>query len=109
MFKAPLNVEGNAGQLSPAELGHPDVPTAVSGLLFGIPATTSVPNGINFTRGLYSSLLSGLTQDWTSVDSSLTGNTQVVICRRVQGSGTQATYNAYFNNFPCAAFPRCRG
>jgi hypothetical protein len=38
--------------------------------------------------------LSGLTQDWTSVDASLTGKTQVVICRRVQGSGTQTTYNA---------------
>ena len=102
MFKATLNVEGNAGQLSSAELGTL-TPTAVSGLLFGIPATTSVPAGINFTRGLYSSLLSGITQDWTSIDSSLTGKTQVVLCRRVQGSGTQATYNAYFNNFPCAA------
>lgn len=102
MFKATLNVEGNAGELSPSELGTL-TPTGVSGLLFGIPATTSVPNTINFTRGLFSSLLSGYTQDWTSVDASLTGNTQVVICRRVQGSGTQATYNAYFNNFPCTA------
>ena len=102
MFKAPLNVEGNAGQLSSAELATL-TSTPTSGLLFGIPATTSVPVGINFTRGLYSSLLSGITQDWTSLDSSLAGKTQVVICRRVQGSGTQTTYNAYFNNFPCAA------
>jgi hypothetical protein len=102
MFKGPLNVEGSASELSPSELANLTY-TAVSGLLFGIPATTSVPNTINFTRGLYSSLLSGLTQDWTSVDASLTGKTQVVICRRVQGSGTQTTYNAYFNNFPCTA------
>ncbi|MHB1140507.1 MAG: hypothetical protein ACYC1T_01950 [Sulfuricaulis sp.] len=102
MFKATLNVEGNAGELTPTELATL-TSTAANGLLFGIPATTSVPAGINFTRGLYSSLLSGLTQDWTSIDSSLTGKTQVVICRRVQGSGTQTTYNAYFNNFPCTA------
>lgn len=102
MFKATLNVEGNAGELSPAELANL-TSGAVSGLGFGIPATNSVPNTINFSRGLFSSILSGITQDWTSVDSSLTGKTQVVICRRVQGSGTQATYNAYFNNFPCTA------
>jgi hypothetical protein len=108
MFKAPLNVEGSASELLPAEIAKL-TSTATSGLLFGVPATTSVPNSINFTRGLYSSLLSGLTQDWTSVDPSLTGNTQVVICRRVQGSGTQTTYNAYFNNFPCAANSRVPG
>lgn len=109
MFKGPLNVEGSAAQLSPAELATL-TPTGVSGLLFGIPATASVPAGINFTRGLYSSLLSGITQDWTTVDGAINGGiadpaakTQVVICRRVQGSGTQTTYNAYFNNFPCAA------
>ena len=102
MFKGPLNVEGNAGPLSPAELATLAY-SPVSGLQFGIVATSGVPNSINFTRSLYSALLSGLIQDWTGVDSSLTGNTQVVVCRRVQGSGTQATYNAYFNNFPCTA------
>jgi hypothetical protein len=103
MFKATLNVEGNAGELTPAELATL-TSTAANGLLFGIPATTSVPAGINFTRGLFSSILSGYTQDWTSVDGTIaSGPTQVVICRRVQGSGTQTTYNAYFNNFPCTA------
>jgi hypothetical protein len=108
MFKATLNVEGNAAALSVTELDKltygGSIPGDVtSGLLFGIPATTSVPAGINFTRSLVSSLLSGFIQDWTTVDAGLTGKTQVVVCRRVQGSGAQAIANAYFNNFPCAA------
>jgi hypothetical protein len=102
MFKGNLNVEGSASALSPSDLATL-VATPTSGLLFGIPATTSVPANINFSKGLFSALLSGIIQDWTTVDASLTGKTQVVVCRRVQGSGTQATYNAYFNNFPCAA------
>lgn len=108
MFKETLNVEGSAHELSVTELGKL-TPTSVSGLLFGLPATTSVPSTINFTRGLYSALLSGVITDWTTVDANLTGKTQVVVCRRVQGSGTQATYNAYFNNFPCAAGSKVPG
>lgn len=108
MFKETLNVEGSAHELSVTELVNL-TPTSVSGLLFGLPATTSVPLTINFTRGLYSALLSGVIQDWTTVDANLTGKTQVVVCRRVQGSGTQTTYNAYFNNFPCAAGSKVPG
>jgi hypothetical protein len=104
MFKFPYNLEPislTLGQLEGFELNTLTW-TPTSGLLFGLPATGAVPSGINFNRALYTALLSGLITDWTQVDNTLTGNTQVVVCRRVQGSGTQATYNAYFNNFPCA-------
>lgn len=99
MFKGPLNVEfGQSALENPGILNS----KAVNGLLFGAPATASVPATIEFNRSIYSALLSGDIVDWTTLDPSLTGNTQVVVCRRVQGSGTQATYNWYFNNFPCA-------
>lgn len=98
MFKDPLNVEfGQTALENPAVL----TPFAVSGLLFGVAATPTVPTAINFNRAILSGLLSGDITDWTTLDSTLGGNTQVVICRRVQGSGTQATFNAYANNFPC--------
>ncbi|HKQ29897.1 MAG TPA: hypothetical protein VJS66_01320 [Burkholderiales bacterium] len=102
MFKGPYNVEFGQNELAPNELNRLQS-FATSGLLFGLPATVSVPPTISFNKSVYSSLLSGIITDWTALDPTLTGNTQVVVCRRVQGSGTQATYNAHYNNFPCTA------
>lgn len=118
MFKAPYNKEPGAAAifnaLSSAEvarLNNGGNGKAVFALQFGVPATNSVPatltttNGspvTGFTKAMYSALLTGGIADWSQIDSTInTGNTGVVICRRSQGSGTQATYNAYFNNFPC--------
>lgn len=99
MFKETLNVEFGQFQLAdPGVLTH----FPVNGLLFGIPATAAVPATINFTKARYHALLTGGITSWTTLDSTITTKPQVVICRRVQGSGTQASYNAYFNNFPCA-------
>ncbi len=98
MFKDPLNVEfGQSALANPGILNS----KPVNGLLFGVAATTTVPTTIEFNKPITAGLLTGDIADWTQLDASLTGNTQVVICRRVQGSGTQATFNAYFNNFPC--------
>lgn len=100
MFKGPYNVEFGQSQLSPTEASRLTA-TATSGLLFGVPVTTNVPAGISFNRANVTGILSGSIVDWTQLDPTMTGNTQMVVCRRVQGSGTQATYNAYFNKFPC--------
>jgi hypothetical protein len=101
MFKGPLNVEFGQTQLSNTELGRLTV-RASNSLLMGLVATTNVPDTTFFSRALYGGILTGQIQDWTQVDPAIsTGNTQMVVCRRVPGSGTQASYNWYFNNFPC--------
>lgn len=101
MFKAPYNVEFGQGQLSPTETGRLTV-KPVNVLMMGFVATNSVPATTYLSRADYGAMLSGLIQDWNQVDPTITsGNTQVVVCRRTNGSGTQASYNWFFNNFPC--------
>lgn len=102
LFKSPLNVEFSAGELAASEAA---VLTAfpVNTLMMSFVATNSVPLTTRLTRAAYGNMLMGGIQDWTQIDASLTGNTQVVVCRRANGSGTQAAYNWYFNNFPCQA------
>ncbi len=101
MFKAPYNVEFGQTQLTAAELGRLTV-SASNSLMMGLVATTNVPDTTSFSRAMYGAILTGQIQDWSAVNSAInTGNTQMVICRRVPGSGTQASYNWYFNNFPC--------
>jgi hypothetical protein len=101
MFKGPYNVEFGQSQLTPAEAARLNV-FAVNSVMMGIVATAAVPATTYISRQDYGSMLSGAVQDWGQVDPTITtGNTQVVVCRRFQGSGTQASYNWLFNNFPC--------
>lgn len=109
MFKDPLNVEfGQSALANPSAVLSWQ---AVNGLLFGVAATNGadgvstgtdgVPGTIPLNRAIVSALLNGAITEWTTLEPAATTNPQVVICRRVQGSGTQATFNAYFNLFPC--------
>ena len=101
LFKAPYNVEFGQDQLSNTEVARLDVKPA-NVLMMGIVATNSVPATTHLSRGDYGSMLNGVVFDWKQVDPSITtGNTQVVVCRRVNGSGTQTSYNWLFSNFPC--------
>lgn len=101
LFKGPYNVEFGASQLLSAEVARLDV-KPVNVLAMGISATNAVPATTYISRADYAGMLSGNVRDWSQVDPSITtGNTQVVVCRRVQGSGTQTSYNWFFNNFPC--------
>jgi len=94
-------VEFGQSQLTVAEAGRLTV-RASNTLMMGLVATTNVPDTTFFSRALYGALLTGQLQDWSQVNAAITtGNQQMLICRRVQGSGTQASYNWYFNNFPC--------
>lgn len=122
MFKAPYNKEpGSAAifnALTAAEAARLKFSTLYE-LQFGVPATTAVPTTLNtvnggtvtgLTKAMVSGMLSAGIIDWSQIDSSITtGNTGVVICRRSQGSGTQATFNAMFNNFPCASGSQVSG
>jgi hypothetical protein len=104
MFKEPLNVEFGKTQLSPAEVAGMTV-KQVNTLAMGLAVTNAIPDTTYFSRAVYGALLSGNLTDWTQVDAGLApaAGTQVVVCRRVPGSGTQTSYNWFFNNFPCAA------
>ncbi len=100
MFKGPSNVEAGSTELTPTELGYL-LPKTTAALSFGIVATNAVPSTVNLSRNVYGQLLSGATKVWDKVPGAGTGN--VVVCRRVPGSGTQATYNWYFGGFPCTS------
>lgn len=102
MFKGPLNVEFGATQLTPAEAAvFSGTQFGANSLMMGIVATNAVPDTLPISHAEYGAMLSGLIGDWSQVaDGSTTG--PVAVCRRVQGSGTQASYNWFFNNFPCA-------
>lgn len=103
MFKQPLNVEFGKTQLSPAEVAAMTV-KQVNTLAMGLAVTNAIPDTTHFSRAVYGALLSGNLVDWTQVDASLApaAGTGVVVCRRVPGSGTQTSYNWFFNNFPCS-------
>jgi hypothetical protein len=112
LFKAPYNVEFGQNELTTAEVSKLTI-KPVNTLIMGLSATNAVPLSTVLTRADYGNMLMGKVVDWSQVydkdydgvndfdGSAVTGNTQVVVCRRVNGSGTQASYNWFFNNFPC--------
>lgn len=102
MFKGPLNVEFGAAELSETEAAvFTGTQFGASSLMMGIVATDAVPATLPISHAEYAAMLSGGITDWSQVaDGSATG--AVAVCRRVQGSGTQASYNWFFNNFPCS-------
>jgi hypothetical protein len=102
MFQGPINVEFGNVQLTAAEAARfTGTQFGASSLMETQVATDAVPATLKVSRADYGAMLSGLITTWDKVgDGSLTGN--VAVCRRVQGSGTQAAYNNYYNNFPCA-------
>lgn len=112
LFKAPYNVEFGANQLAVAEVAKLTI-KPVNTLIMGLVATNAVPLSTVITRADYGNMLMGNLVDWTQIydqdydgvndfdATPVTGNTNVVVCRRVNGSGTQASYNWFFNNFPC--------
>ncbi len=106
MFKGPFNVEFGSAELSSGEaakLTSFPVNTLMMGLAVANTVPATGPNATYLSRADYGAMLSGAVQDWTQVKSSLAlaPGPQVVVCRQTPGSGTQASYNWFFNNFPC--------
>ncbi len=102
MFQGPYNLDQIGGVVQPvltaAELAKLKIQnTAIN--TFGAPVSTQVPLS-DISSADMAALLSGGYTDWGSIHGA--GSGTVVVCRRTTGSGTQATYNAYFNKFPCA-------
>lgn len=64
-------------------------------------------NAPNITKAQYTSIVSqgGTYQtDWSPIVGSVGVGKKVIVARRVQTSGTQASSNAFFLNNPCATF-----
>jgi hypothetical protein len=97
MFREPFNTENGNPALAPDELAHLTNKPAYQ-LMMGLVATNAVSSSTYLSRSTYGAMLAGKIQDWSAVDSS---SDPVVVCRRVNGSGTQASYNWFFTGFPC--------
>lgn len=99
LFHGTYNTEGEiaAPALNETELARLTA-TPIYGLAFGVPVTSNV-GLVKLNKATISAILTGNVGTWNQVDSSQTGD--IVVCRRVPGSGTQAVFNLYFGNYPC--------
>lgn len=105
LFKEPFNTEGEIAQTQLndtelAEFSNPEYNKALYALAFGVPVTKNV--NVDLNKATVSAIMSGAVGTWDKVNSTLAAD-DIVICRRVPGSGTQAVENMYFGNFPCGA------
>lgn len=102
LFQGPINTEGEvaAESLNEEELALL-APTPIYGLGFGVPVTSNLSTSVVLNKAVVSAIMAGNVGNWSQVDSNESGD--IVICRRVPGSGTQAVENLYFGGFPCAA------
>lgn len=110
MFKEPLNVEFGQRQLdNTSNLSILGVNT----LMLGYVATKDVADTLNISQADYQAMLIGSVTDWNTIGAGINTTTDkksnVVVCRRVPGSGTQASYNWYFNQFPCTVNSQLSG
>lgn len=101
VFKQPINLTAGETELNASELGDLGE-YVVSAHLNGIAATNSLPVSVSLERPTVATILAQFIQDWRGLDPLMTGRTQVVICRRAQGSGTQVAFNTYFGNSLCS-------
>ena len=101
-FINPQNTEGEvaAPQLSDTERARL-VSTPLYGLAFGVPATNSVPAAAVFNRATLSAIMAGNIGTWDMVKNGGVSTEDIVVCRRVPGSGTQAVMNMWSNNLSC--------
>jgi hypothetical protein len=107
LFVGDINNEGEvpAAPLSVAELARLTA-TPVYTLGFGVPVSNNVPD-LKLTRAALAGIMAGAIANWGQVDPALATShpavaaADMLVCRRVPGSGTQAIANLYFGNHPC--------
>jgi hypothetical protein len=103
-FLNPHNTEGEvaAAALSEqesAEFADTTFNKPIYALSFGVPVTNNISPRL--TRASVAGIMTGPLGNWNQVDSSMASD-DIVVCRRVQGSGTQAVDNLYFGGFSCS-------
>jgi len=97
LFQEPYNTENGQPALNAAELGVLSN-KPVNQIMMGIVATDAVAATTHISRAQYGAMLAGRLDTWEQIDGS---TDPVVVCRRVNGSGTQTSYNWMFSGFPC--------
>lgn len=100
LFDGLFNTEGEpaAPALSASELALLTA-TPIYTLAFGVPMTDNLPL-FNINKSALSSIMAGNIGTWNVVNSTLPAD-DVLVCRRVNGSGSQAVANLYYGNYPC--------
>lgn len=88
------------------EAGYTALTTAQQGLLTvkswsqlaeGVVATKAVADTTVLSNNFIREALAGHYRTWSMADGS---TSKMVICRRIEGSGTQAAFNSYYHGFP---------
>jgi hypothetical protein len=91
-----INAEFGYTALNSTEAGTLTVASWAQ-LAEGIVATRAVADTAVLSNNWIREALDGHYKDWSKVDTT---TDPVIVCRRIEGSGTQAAYNSYFNSFP---------
>ena len=109
LFQSPYNTESDVSDeptavaaLDSTEIARFAAPgsiTPIYGLAFGVPLTKNLPL-FNLNKATVAAIMKGGVNTWNLVDASLPAD-DIIICRRVPGSGTQAVDNLHFGNYPC--------
>jgi len=100
LFDGQFNTEGepSAPALTESELALL-TPTPIYGLAFGLPMTKNLPL-FSINKTAVSAIMAGNVGTWNQVNAALPAD-DILICRRTNGSGTQAVSNLYYGNYPC--------
>lgn len=108
-----INVANGDSELTITERSRLTVYSAYA-VIFGVAVNDAVTaalagSGItSLSRDTVTSMLTSTAPftDWSAHDSMNSALAMpVVVCRRVDGAGTQATFNNYFAGFPCTSAP----
>lgn len=105
LFDGAFNTEGEPSEpaLTPAQLALL-TPTPIYTLAFGVPMSDNLPL-FNINKSALSAIMSGNVGTWNQVIPATAGvpypADDILICRRVNGSGSQAVANLYYGNYPC--------
>ncbi|PZO12628.1 MAG: hypothetical protein DCF26_18555 [Burkholderiales bacterium] len=102
LFDGSYNTEGEPAEaaLNATELASLAA-TPIYGLAFGVPITKNLPS-VSLNKTAVSAIMTGNVGTWNQVNATLPAD-DILLCRRVNGSGTQAVNNLYFGNYPCSA------
>lgn len=111
LFVSPINTEGEPAELSlnATELASLTV-EPLYGLAFGLPLSNNLPL-FSMNKAQVAGIMAGFTGTWdqvspaaatlTAAQAAAGSANDILLCRRVNGSGTQAVANLYYGNFPC--------
>jgi PBP superfamily domain len=100
LFDSAFNTEGepSAPALDAAALATLTA-TPLYNLAFGLPMSRNLPL-FDINKSAVSAIMTGNVGTWNQVNTALPAD-DILICRRTNGSGSQAVANLYYGNYPC--------